>query len=343
MIVTSIAFTIATIEHLRHRPHDVKRSSDQRAAYLLSGSGTVLHEWRGAQDGGTIRVAEFLSMPSKLGRGPLAVLGFKSSDDERYDRRLCVFDLSRSFEEPIWYSDVDPADVPPEVEPNVTQRIFRFAEGWLFDVFLEEESPGPEIVAVFANVFSRRLIRIYSLDGKILFETWHDGTVDDCHHDAKNRLLIFASEDGEKYCYEREGGSQRIRRNYPHVLFAIRLKSGVIENRLLRKGYGQGEYRSPSLAWYHCLSPLDRTDDIKKILLGPANSLDAVCCVVLEYGPLALDLSWDLAANGTPVPGSWVRNDDYHRAVARLELVPKDGDFQLGPLPPPTLAPTQSP
>lgn len=132
----------------------------------------------------------------------------------------------------------------------------------LDDIF--PDSPEPEIVAVHSCSTSRRAIRIFSLQGDVLFEAWHDGHIGKPVWLAEDQLLIFAGDNADHDW--RELGHDVDSPYYPHVVFAIRPEMGQ-HRRWIRP---EPNAPSPDLpaAWYRCFFPPERREHLAVPVAG---------------------------------------------------------------------------
>jgi hypothetical protein len=118
-----------------------------------------------------------------------------------------------------WKDRVRSSEVPPTDRSGFSGK--EFVPHYLLgieDIF--PECPGPELVVAFSHLFSRRSLRIYGLDGQVLFEVWHDSHIDSAEWLGAAGLLVLSGENAEVYWKGR--GVQGIDNTYPWVVFGIR-------------------------------------------------------------------------------------------------------------------------
>ena len=319
ILTIGIAMTFVSIWFLRSRPHRIVRSEDGRSAWLVSVAGGRLYEWTSQRDGAIISAS--LETTSK-GR-KLAIIAFGNYDERpNLAGKLCAFDISEDRENPVWKRTVLDSELPPGIDENdLPRRKFNLAGAWIVDVFPDSvEGTEREIVAVFANSFSQRAIRVYSLQGELLYQVWHEGSVASCHWMSDVGLLVFAGDNGQGHVGQRAW-----------VVFAIRPRRGVVESGYIRKMHAEESHEPLNPAWYRQLYPDDAYNRTTLVVTKPQSDEAGRSVYVLLY--LRQDqqatVRWDLDSNGNRIPGSLVLNDHYrsHRAE-----YPDPNSFNLGPV-----------
>ena len=86
-----------------------------------------------------------------------------------------------------------------------------------FDVFSEID--GPEIVASFSHRYSWRALRIYSLDGRLLYQVWHNGSLGQFYWMSNARVLVLTGDNQD--CYWEDRGFTKYRSGVPVVVFGL--------------------------------------------------------------------------------------------------------------------------
>jgi len=170
------------------------------------------------------------------------VLGFGADGGESRGT-LQAFDENGPYDKPLWTSSVDYEQLPSGLRNrNSIRRQFSVFCGWVLDVF--PENPGKEIVVVFANEFSQRALRIYGLDGSILYQVWQDGGVNDIvWHEGLGALIISGAAEDSKW---RVPGASQV-----NTLFALRPKFKYISREFLTNAAGEGPLDPVWIRYFH--------------------------------------------------------------------------------------------
>lgn len=209
-------------------------------ATLISFGGRPIHSWS-TNRGNNICLASLAERPEEWGGGRVVVLGFAAADDLPYSRLLCAFDENGPYDVPLWERTVDQDYIDrmpdgawprPANEPDrqYTSHGFSLTNVWLADVFPGDEHPGIEIIAFHMhNPGSQGALRIYNLNGDVLFHAWQDGGVAGFHHFKASGTLAFIANKGDKDADEYQARDE-MDRNHPTVVFGIRPEAGTISN-----------------------------------------------------------------------------------------------------------------
>jgi len=323
--------TVLGMNLANHRPHHVEWSSDGQEARLVSLSGQVLHNWPGSGGARYLKTENFLSHPTAGKR--LFVVGMNPHANREYAGQLCAFDVDENYRVPAWSKTLTASDLPRGCPPQKYFGVPHIEHWAKMDVF--DQVDGPEIIAVHvASDWSPRCIRIYDLDGNVLFQTWHDGSVYVRYWMADARLLICTGDNSEVPWHCREGGSQ-VKTPSPRVVFAIRPILGYIDDEFMSTNSNDDSRFSP--AWYRCLlPPREGTDDARwGPFIMPPSQERAGRSAVLGVQVRAPDGSFvsfqlEIDEHGSEVPDGR-HPDDSFRALShppKLDLV------KLGDLPP---------
>ena len=336
--------TGASIVYLRSRPDAVVLyrgavrvlNSDVELfdeARLIAVSGDVLQRWGGAED--SIAGAYLIDRSASLGGGRLAVIGYTSRETGGLSGKLCAYDVASATNAPIWVRDVQTPELLPELR-NVRHREgeYYFARSVLAaDVFGDPEHPGTEIVCVFVQTYSQRLIRIYDVAGKLLYQNWHEGASDYPYFMRSAGLLIFRGDDAY-YNWDRSGRPVLDVPN-PTVIFALRPTANDINTH----GYLQAADAGPfAPIWTRCLyqgaTPVDPAALKYFRLLAPEDQRDPGRFVGVSFGITADKLmTLILDEFGNEVPVARIVGDAYRIALNSGEDVADPNSFHLGPIP----------
>lgn len=197
----------------------VVEDDDRTRVAIVSKFGRTLHVWQGAVRESFTRDALLLDDPRKNGQR-LVALGLSEAAGIEGAGEIGVYTFTSS---PglVWRSGTS----PPQIQlprPTAWERPEEFRVHVLIagDVF--PEVAGSEIVASHRHVlYSATAIRVYSMvSGEVLYEAWHDGTVDDLAWLAPEGLLLVTARNSEV------DGRDRVREpkltKHPTVVFALR-------------------------------------------------------------------------------------------------------------------------
>jgi len=204
LIIVSLIVTLISIWYLRMRPHQLVVSTDGSRAQVLSFSGTLLREWVAPTDSVISGLPLIDSMGSLEGHR-LAILGFTYEMPPPFGGSVCAFDASQASDQPIWTRRLTDQDLPASLLSETrtfNAEQFDVAHISHFDIFTTV--PGPEIIVVFAHrPLSPRCLRIYSLEGDLLYQVWHDGTLNKPMWLQRHQLLVFTGDNKEMRWSER--------------------------------------------------------------------------------------------------------------------------------------------
>jgi len=181
----------------------------------------------------------------------------------------------------------------------------------------------------YAQVYSRRCIRVYDLAGEVLYQTWYDGGIDDLSWLSHPRLLVFAGDDSRVYW--KDLGYRELADSKPSVVGAIRPVRGWIATDYFHTEASDGP---DSAAWYHYLLPPELMHLGPTIAIAPASPpFDSRYHFSLEV-TFSIDevpaFVWTLDSKGEIVPDGQILNDVY---LAHQDELPHPSEFYLGPLP----------
>ena len=311
------------------RPYDIELSPDRREARLVSIAGATLHKWETDAKGG-IAFAELVGRPPETGGGKLAIIGFTQAFDESaLQGSLTAFDIQGELDEPVWSRRIETKDILAELlARKFTGQEFGVHFSKSVDVF--PEYPGPEIVVAFKHgPYSAGVIRIYDLEGELLFQLWQDGGVNSSYWMSDAKLLVFSGLDARAYWDER--GFPEVQAAHPSVVFGVKPRAGYIAHEWIAPTGPDDEI----VSWYKCILPPEASDFFGlRILSRPLASDDPGRHVRLHLPIREMDgagINWLIDEHGKEVPDVRVLTDRYKRSMDQL---PPPKKFYLGDLPP---------
>jgi len=305
------------------------------SAQLLSVTGDILEEWKGAADN-AISGATLLQMPQNGRSAQLALIGFGAEYEGRNRGALCAFDVENP-KQPIWVIRIEPADCLPALsDPEVTATDWYLQCFRVFNIF--PKRPGDEVVCTFSSKYAARILRVYGLDKALLYQVWYNGAVGDVGWLSASRLLIIIGDNAAANALER--GMKCAGRAYPRVLLAVRPEQGFIRNEFITEEPGEG--LNP--VWVRCLGPDWAQEIVTSWRLHERTSerSDATTAVRVAAGFYLGDdfsVSWDVDESGEEIPGSRAVSNEYQQNQVALEptdprRLPDPRSVVLVPLPP---------
>ncbi|MBI1826532.1 MAG: serine/threonine protein kinase [Planctomycetes bacterium] len=314
------------------RPARVRIAEECTVAQVISVAGNVIYEWRSDKNHAFTPGGTLPDLVKIRGRSA-AIIGFSRdyANGQENSGKLCAFDVTWSWfgrVTPIWCHAIESDDVPPNDRLGFSSQSFSPEKVWLVDAF--GENPGPELVSVSAHDYSYRAIRIYSLDGDLLYQVWHDGLVLSCKCMPEARLLVFTGENSEAYWEDRNHPeAAAVTRRYPQVVFSLRAHPQPRSTRLIKSTPGDG---SLDPVWYRCILPPKKTDAVREITVSEPT---------LEFRDgkhlrLTLDFvspTETLASIHIDEHGNIVGPELPTDAYNRNQNIPRLGNFYLGDLP----------
>jgi len=185
-------------------PYRIEIAADGMEARLRARNDSVLHTWPCQFSPDPITMGRLPDMlpaiierPERYGGGRVVAIGFGATTPE-WTGALCVFDLAGSLEEPLWQRRVTAEDAAEDLpERPLPAAGFVFIWGRAVDCFPERE--GTELLAVFNNDgLSQTLVRIYGLDGALLFQACHDGTLSGYAYLSGPGLIVLTGIDEKR-------------------------------------------------------------------------------------------------------------------------------------------------
>jgi len=331
---------------LEVRPDRIEVYDDRRAAKLVTLSGEVLHEWPENAAAGVIAVndAVLVERPAKLGGGRLAVIGYSHGSGGRYANELCAYEIENELSVPLWHKQIEDDQLPVKMlAKNRHGKDCMVRAILAADVFTEVE--GKELVVAHTlGSYSQHALRIYDLDGELLYQVWQDGGIHDLRWLREyRRLVCFGTDEALKL------RAQETLKEFPqppYAAFAIDPTIGAKTNEIMEPNRIGGPYDP---VWYRYLHPLPKRDlDYEARMERPAGaSHGAVAQIVIYFenaGRSGPGFSIPIDANGEEIlptsdmrgvqPADYrVRSDPYRQLVADGKL-PPDDVFKLSDEPP---------
>ncbi len=223
MVVGTAGMLSASAWWLRSRPQSITIDWPWgNVAVLRSATNELLHEWT-ASSGTKIVFAGLTEPRGFLGLARLAILARAYDEKGRIVHRLTV-SRAEAPEVELWSTPIEPPGISlPAV-----------ASGWIEDsppelyrcraVVLDDilpNRPGQELAVVLNHDSkSPSCIRIYSLDGRVLWEGWHNGRISAIAWMRDPGLLACTGVADHPRLSEL--GVPNGDRNYPTMVFAIR-------------------------------------------------------------------------------------------------------------------------
>lgn len=276
--------------------------------------------------------ARLVDRPDELGGGRLMLLGFHQDNDPTFSRALVAIDVDQDLDTPTWARRIESGEsIPhprtPEINRQNQPGAFGVSFGYVADIF--PESPGEEIVAVYQHsTFSQCILRIYDLQGDIVYEVWHDGNISSAYWMKNAGRLVLAGQSGlwtsrELHLCE-SGDDDSWCNEHPAVIMAIRPEF----QRLLRDSYMSASPGPDKWApeWYLTFLPANVGVNVTALTAGDADRSVGVGVVVLPAGQGGFILNLD--TTGREIEGSRQRDNAY---LSNQDRLPDVNEFKLVP------------
>ena len=220
-----------------------------RWARLLARSGRVIHEWR-APENLHMLMAQVIERPAASGGGKVILIGYGGLPAWSEDAELRAYD----FDDPLrilWRTGTGPPHIEmPDPISRVEGEWFGLSFATAADIFTER--PGIEVLTVDGHtVFSPNVIRIWSIDGELLYQVWHDGGLGEPRWISQWGQIVVAGLNSENNWAGR-GFDGAVRQPYPMIVMGLKPQLGRTEPEWIRTPGGLGT-RVPE--WYRALQP----------------------------------------------------------------------------------------
>lgn len=345
MLACSAGGSFALTRWLNAKPYRVAFRPDdsgqaQGKAMLHSLSDRLRHTW---SPGVTGAHQKLISHRDERGDHLLAIVGFEdSSEHPEWYRKLCVFDVQRSVEQPYWSRGVTEDQLAPfPAHQKIQASDFRVRNLDVQDYF--PDLPGKEIAVIFTQgTYSWTVVQIYDLRGDLLYQFWHDGVLKPMHWLPGPGLIVLAGVNSEGVSGRGFGWGSRDAANppdgsHPLVLFALRPKEGRI-GRTLLVADEVADSDAGQVAWYRCLPRVMSSKQVWRIsrMSPPMNEKNRRAEVVVapRGASPSPEFGWTFDEWGHDVPGTSVANDHYMDGMSRGEITLPPEFWRLGVLPP---------
>lgn len=328
--------------HLSFKPFAVRldTSPSPKWAQLISASGRILHTWR-ADESGEIQHAELVYQ--SVWKQPVVVTNIqRPMGAPDMANRVCVWRADRP-EQLLWSSDeacaslrAPRANLPPLTSADYLQTGDTFTVGAILLADIFPESPGQEVLVLHAHLtYDPSAIRIYALNGDVLFEAWHWGSISgDVLWLPETRSVVCTGCNNEA-TWEQLGYPEVRDFRWPRILFSftpsLRQQRGWLNPRMAAPG--------EAADWYRCLWPPKAAEAYAmSLVISPAfRHAPGVAHIKIEAArrDTALFCSWAVGPDGqilSAVEEDWARNlgDQFLRPT--LADLP---DLPAVPAPPP--------
>lgn len=311
---------------LLHEPASVFVTDGDGEAILLSKGGHILHRWRSGEPRGI--AAEMITRPDELGGGAVVAVAYTATAQE-HAGELRVFDAAGNYESPLWTARVQDEELPTELEGAFGEQ---FNPRYLFAGDIAPDNAGPELVAVFQHAkYSPCSIRVYGLDGTLLFDVFHWGNVTALAWLEDSGLLACSGLNGEADAEQRRMPKLKI--GHPRVVFAFKPELGDTAPGWLTTVDRKGKLDP---AFYHVLNgPKEALDQVQRIRLASdrvtVQGQELLLCTPQFTGPKGrASFAMFLTPEGQELRELRSPSDVYRR---QQESLPDPDVFELIPLP----------
>lgn len=337
--VVAVAVAAVLVYLSNFAPAKLVLSGDRSAVSLRARNDHELHLWqpRSARPEGAV-LATLLENAGTESPTDRALLVFNGFQQDEPGPMAAIYSTRRPFAPLISFPL--PTAIPEKLRYAVPVNPDAVSMGidvaFLADVFPEQAGP-PRDELVFTCHHNRRsaaCVRIYSLDGELLFDVWHDGHLTGAYWMPDPGLLILAGVNSE-VGWDGRGDTARKGTVYPPVVFAVRPERGTINATVSWPGFA-GDLEP---AWYKAVLPPTLSDFIDgAATLSQANEFSpAEPYVRMDTGDRRLHprassqraISWIIDSTGSVVTrhatATWAADRDYPSAdLAHLGQLPAE-------------------
>lgn len=250
--ITIVGGTAASVWWLNTRPATLVFDNTRGMAQLLSHSGRTIKMWESTVPRGLV-VAEVVETKHSELPDRVIVVAWRSTSHVPEGWGIEVVNFARP-EHTIWSTDAQPEFHVPEDYPHEGPAAFMLGSAIVADVF--EESPGPEIAAVFNHYpMYPSVMRVFALTGEVLFEMWHPGWLYDLYWMDDTRAFMISGVNNEGGGWGGRGVTTLESWATPRVLFQVSPEYGNLNHQSwITTVDGQS---NRCLDWYKCLWPAD--------------------------------------------------------------------------------------
>ncbi|RIK69381.1 MAG: hypothetical protein DCC65_01170 [Planctomycetota bacterium] len=220
---------------------------------LFSVSGNPLKTW-GPPDYPKIAAAFMVNAPeAETGSGEFVVLGcHKNEQDHAWNGKLVVLDARGNLDRTIWSHGIAREDRPQKLI-DWGRGDIPFHVDWSFAADIFPEKSGQEIVVGYMCENSQWPIRIYALDGTLLYEVWYDGGVQHAIWMEDAGILVCAGMFSDiDFKHPRSAKYLKGQIDKPDVVFAIRPEMGTRQREFLPVRRVVDKH---SPLWFHWIKP----------------------------------------------------------------------------------------
>lgn len=235
-------------------PSDPTRRRAPTQARLATPTGRTLHTWRSEPEGAVMHAE--LVRDTALGEPVVVTLIRRPLGETDAGTQLVVWRANQP-DEKLWDASHEKASLraPRESLPPLTSAdLLNTEEKYdVTDVLIDDyfpERPGRELLVRFPHIsYDPSAIRIYSLNGELLFEAWHWGSITGVKWLRETRSLVLIACNNEAHWPER--GHPEVKYPWPLVVLSLHPLEGQ------RRGWLNPAMAHPGEAadWYQCLLP----------------------------------------------------------------------------------------
>ena len=191
----------------------------------------------------------------------MGVVAAMESEGRIATTRLEVFDVRRPGEA-LWTGMLD-LHPPPDYALDRDKP--RLMAAVMMDVF--PESPGQEIVATYAMTpYYASCVRVYRLDGEVLFEAWHPGRIYSLYWMEGPGLIVGAAHLNEGGDWAGRGVETEFAWDLPRVIFAVEPRLGHVDRDSWLTTLDGPSH--PLVRWHRALWPPDLVSRLLPPVVG---------------------------------------------------------------------------
>ncbi len=340
LALTGIATAIG-VRYLAMRPDHLWMAPDGKIVQLETVGGVRIgRELSNPHHSDHVAVPSFVE---HNGRRLCLIAALRRADDS-VDLAVTAYDadIGLTTNGVVWSDRLKHSDIPvPPIGRTYPPASFTPYELLLGQVV--DDTPEPEIISFWAHHYSLRAVRIYDLDGHLLYQIWHDGSVGSrsVRYHAPSGLLVCGGSYTTHDPWDIAPGVPPNSYDLPMV-FAIKPRLGFITNRLMDVpetpaliAKRLARYPPEAFAdryapvWYKFVWPLHRAFRVQVKAVGrgeyhrqqSGRALGDISVDVLDTSDRSYSgFSWVIDRAGASIPGTHSAGDIYRRAMATSGL-----------------------
>ncbi len=336
-LLSTLLVSWFSVWYLHQQPYNIDFDLYKpQYARLVSRSGNILHQWSNTDPSSSIIFARMIQQPNPKGGDKIALIGYHgASHATGLSGTLCIYDPYEP-ELPVLILGEDlTKEALPFMDYQTGPGRFLLSSVTVADVFPDSDETVEIIAAHTYSTHSQTVLRVYALDGEVLYETWHDGDILSIHYLTHKKMIVCAAYRND-FNWKYRGFSDLLHQPTPIVCFGLLPEKGRMHRSWIDPNISEDS--SAPVVWYQCLMPPSEIDQfaIEPMMfhLGPAmlprDPTRFFSFVLFRKNNRRIQLTFVLDENGQIVTSAPRATDAYLADPA----LPESGLFYFGSLPP---------